>query len=136
MDQKAGGVMAALSFLLTNWQAILALGLLVVILGALAWFLKNWKLAVAAVAIAALYFAGQALWTNGYKTHVAEEVEKQTKALREQINQMNVAAEMDAQRAIDDANKISELETKSNETPANSGACLDIDGARRVRDIK
>lgn len=128
--------MATLAFLIGNWQAIVALTLCLVVLGALAWFLKNWKIAAAAVALLVVYFAGQALWTAGYKARVAEDVAKQTKILTERIETMNKVAEEEAKRAIEDANKIAELEAKANETPANSGACLDSDSAGRVRDIK
>ncbi len=128
--------MAVLSFLSNNWLAVVAIVLVVVVLGAVAWLLKNWKVAAAAVAVLAVYFGGQALWTAGYNAKVAEVVAAQTKQLQDQLDRMNRASEADAKRAQEDADKIAQLESKANETPANTGACLDIDSARRVRDIR
>jgi energy-coupling factor transporter transmembrane protein EcfT len=136
LQRREAELMAVLSFLSNNWLAVGAIVLVVVALVAVAWFLKNWKVAAAAVAVLAIYFGGQALWTVGYNAKVAEVVAAQTKQLQDQLDRMNRASEADAKRAQEDADKIAQLESKANETPANTGACLDIDGARRVRDIR
>jgi cell division protein FtsX len=128
--------MWALSYLWANFALILVVTLAVVGLGFLAFFLKNWKAALAAVVVLGLGFAYMQIDKNAYQRRVSEEAAERVDALKKQIKNMNEAAEADALRAIEDANKIAELETKANETPANSGACLDIDGARRVRNIK
>lgn len=129
-------MMWALSYLWANFALIAVVTLAVVGLAVLAFFLKNWKAALAALVVLGLGFAYMQIDKSAYQRRVSEEAAEKVKALTDQIDNMNKVAEADVQRAIEDATKIAELEGKANETPANNGACLDIDGARRVRDIK
>lgn len=57
-------------------------------------------------------------------------------ALEETQRKLNVAAELNARKAKDDAEYIERLEGKINETPPNPDRCLDAAGAGRVLDIE
>jgi predicted negative regulator of RcsB-dependent stress response len=125
-----------LSYVWANFALIAVVTLAVVGLGLLAFFLKNWKAALIAVVILGAGFGYMWIDKNAYQRRVSEEAAEKVSALENHIQKLNVASEADSKRAAEDAIKIAELEAKANETPANNGACLDIDSARRVRDIK
>jgi hypothetical protein len=128
--------MAYLSYLGAHWTLILSVGLTVVALAAAGFFLKNWRMAVAAVAILGAGFAYQWINMEGYKRRVAEEAQVQVHALQERLEGLQRVAVADTLRAVADHNKISELEKLASETPTNDRACLDADAARRVRAIQ
>lgn len=129
-------MMWLLSYVWANFALIAVVTLAVVGLAVLAFFLKNWKAALAALVILGAGFAYMWIDKTAYQRRVSEEAAEKVLALENHIKKMNDAAEAHDKRAAEDATKIAELEVKANETPANSGACLDIDSARRVRDIK
>jgi apolipoprotein N-acyltransferase len=126
----------ALSYIGTNVALIVVVALLVIALGAVAWFAKNWKVAVAAVLILAAGLAYQQIDKNAYERRVSEEAAEKVKTLQARIDTMNQINQANAERAIEDATKIAEMERIASETPANAGACLDRDAAGRVRSIK
>jgi Flp pilus assembly protein TadB len=128
--------MAYLSYLGAHWALIIAVALVVIVLGALAWFLKNWKLAVAAFAVLAVGFAYQAVDMQGYKRRVAEDAARQVKVLQDRLDTLNAVNRAYSSRYADDQKKFSELEKKASETPPNSSVCLDRAGARRVQSIR
>lgn len=126
----------ALSYISANWALIVSVVLVIVGLGFLAFFLKNWKAAAAALAIAALAFAFQ--WTdrNAYQRRVNEESVAAFERLKSNLELANQIADDHMKRAEVDAAKIEELERLAASTPANSNACFDIDTTRRVRALR
>lgn len=129
-------MLGTLAFLGTNWQWVIVVGLAVASLAAVAWLFKNWKPVLVAVGLLVVYFGGQALWVDGYNTHVAEEVARQTAALQARLDATNAAAQADAMRAQRASGRIAELERKAADTPANDNECLDEGAARRVGGIR
>lgn len=127
--------MWALSYLGANAALIAVVALAIIALGALAWFAKNWKLAVAAVVILAAGFSYMQIDKNAYQRRVAEEKAEQVRTLQNRIDTLNKANQADAERAIENATEIARLDALAHDTPANSGDCLDIDATRRVRSI-
>jgi glucan phosphoethanolaminetransferase (alkaline phosphatase superfamily) len=135
----AGGeetLMWLLSYIGGNFALILVVFLAVVALGAVAWFAKNWKVAVTAVVILGAGFAYMQIDKNAYQRRVAEETAAEVNALKARIALTNAAAEREAKRAIADAEQISELKRKASETPPNAGECFDAAAADRVRSIR
>lgn len=129
-------MLGTLAFLGTNWQWVVVVILAVAALGAVAWLFKNWKPVLVAVGLLVVYFGGQALWVDGYNTHVAEEVARQTAMLQARLDAANAAAQADALRAQQASDRVSELERQAADTPANADKCLDVDAAKRVGGIK
>ncbi len=125
-----------LSYVGANWALILVVALAVIALGAVAWFARNWKVAVAALAILAAGFAYQQIDKNAYQRRVAEEAAKQIKTLQDRITTMNKANDENAERAINDAAEIGRLRALAGDTPANDAPCLDRDAAERVFRIR
>ena len=128
--------MAYLSYLGAHWALIIAVALVVIVLGALAWFLKNWKLAIAAFTVLAVGFAYQAVDMQGYKRRVTEDAARQVKVLQERLDTLNAINRAYSSRYADDQKKLSELEKQASETPPNSSPGLPADAARRVRNIR
>lgn len=129
-------MLGTLAFLGVNWQWVVAVGLAVAALAAVAWFFKNWKPAAVAVGLLVVYFGGQALWVDGYNTHVAEEVARQTATLQARLDATNAAAQADALRAQQASDRIADLERQAADTPSNADKCLDENAAKRVGGIK
>lgn len=125
-----------LSYLGANLALVLVVVLAVVALGAVAWFAKNWKVAVAAVVVAAAGLYAQQFDKNGYDRRVAEEVAEQTKVLQDRLNTLQAVNTADAERALAANARIAELETLAAQTPANDNQCLPEDAAKRVGDIR
>lgn len=125
-----------LSYVGANWALILVVVLAVVALGAVAWFAKNWKVAVAAIAVLAAGFAYQQIDKNAYQRRVSEEAAARVKTLEARLDAVNKINQADAERAINDAAEIGRLREMAKATPANGGPCLDIDAAGRVSGIK
>lgn len=128
--------MALLLYLISHWVLVLVTVLSVAGLGVAAWVFKNWKMALAAIAVAVFGFMYQGAVMHGINLQIAKQAAEKIEILEGRIDVMNKAAELHAARAMVDAAKIEELENIANETPANNGACLDIDSARRLRNIK
>ena len=127
--------MAYLSYLGSHWSLFLIVVLSVVVLGTASWFLKNWKLAAAAILLVVAGLAYQSANMEGYKRKVAEDAQAQLSTLKFRLGALQLSQALDAQRATSYAYLNSQLDTLSRETPHNDGACLDLDAARRVRAI-
>lgn len=122
-------------FLSSNWALVLAGVLAIVICGAIAWFTRNWKVAVVGLGILAALYAGQYLFTAGVNAEVARQVARERVALENRIKLANEIADHHIKRAEEDAAKIEELERLAAQTPANPDACLDRDSVGRLRNI-
>jgi signal transduction histidine kinase len=127
--------MILLSYLGAHWLLFIIVVLATVVLGAAAWFLKNWKLAAAAIVLVIAGLAYQAADMEGYKRKVSEDSAAQVLALSKRLLAVNMAAALDAQRATSDAYLNSKLDALSRETPHNDSTCLDLAATRRVRAI-
>jgi len=124
-----------LSYVGSHFALIIATVLAVILLGAVAWFAKNWKVAVAAVAVVVAGLAYQQIDKSAYQRRVAEEAAAQVKTLQGRLNTVNAVNEAYGKRYASDQKELSELRKLARETPANSSPCLDRDAARRVRSI-
>jgi hypothetical protein len=125
-----------LSYLSANFALIIVVVLAVIALGAVAWFAKNWKVAVAAGCVLAAGFAYQQIDKNAYQRRVAEEAAQQVRVLQGRLDALQAANQADAKRAATDAVTIDALRQQAAQTPANDAACLDGDAAKRVGDIR
>jgi thiol:disulfide interchange protein len=125
-----------LSYVGSNFGLIIMVALSVAALGAVAWFAKNWKVAVAAAVVLALGFAYMQVDKNAYQRRVSEEAREQVEILQRRLGALQLTAKADAARSAEDQKRIAELERLASETPPNTGACLDRDAARRVRAIR
>lgn len=128
--------MALLTYFGANWLLVIVVVLAVAIVGACAFFLKNWKLAVATVALIVFGLLYQNAVTSGIKIQMAKDADDKVKALTGRIQTLNELADADAKKAEEDAKRISELEALANATPKNDAPCLDRDAARRVLRIR
>jgi hypothetical protein len=128
--------MALLSYLASHWVLFILVVLSVAGLSAGAWFLKNWKLAAAAIVLTVAGLAYQAADMEGYKRKVSEDAQEQLSTLKSRLGVLQLVAQADAARQKADRSHIDQLETLSRETPHNDGACLDLDAARRVRAVR
>jgi cell division protein FtsB len=128
--------MAALSYLGAHWTLIIVVVLAVAVLGYLAFILKNWKAALAAVVLVMAGLAYQSADLAGYKRRVNEEAQAQVKLLNSRLAVLEAVSKAYNARAAYDAATIKKLEDEAKETPANSDQCLPADAARRVRSIR
>jgi apolipoprotein N-acyltransferase len=129
-------MMWALSYLGANFALVIVVVLAVLALGAVAWFAKNWKVAVVAVIIAAAGFGAQQFDKNGYDRRVAEDVAQQTKVLQGRLDALAKVAAAYAERAANDADAIAALREQASHTPANNSLALPEDSAKRVGDVR
>jgi hypothetical protein len=127
---------AFLTYLGGHWTIVIACVLGVVLLGGLSFMLRNWQFAALAIALAVIGFLYQGAVTDGIKLQMAKDAIAQTNFLREQIETLNAANDLDAQRAKDDKTIISQLEEQVRATPKNDASCLDANSARRLRNIR
>lgn len=95
----------------------------------LLWALKNWKLIALVAAVLSIF-------TLGYKLRSAMDAYEQVETLKRRLGALQITDAVNAKRLAADSKTIAELERKASETPANSGACLDRDAARRVRSVR
>lgn len=128
--------MWALSYIGANFALILVVVLAVVALGSIAWFAKNWKVAVAAALVLLAGLAYQHIDKTAYQRRVAEEAAQQAKTLQARIDTLSDINNANAARAIQDEIKISKLKEQAGQTPANSADCLDENAAGRVGGIR
>lgn len=124
------------SYIGSNFALILVVTLAVIALGAVAWFAKNWKVAVAAVVVLGLGLAYQQIDKNAYQRAVAEQAAAKVAILQSRLDALNRVAEADAARAAEDALYIAALEANAGITPPNNGPCLDADAAKRIGGIR
>lgn len=127
--------MILLSYMAAHWTLVLLVTVAILGLSAASWFLKNWKLAAAAIVLLCAGLAYQAVDMEGYKRRVSEDSAAQVQLLAKRLLAVNMTAALDAQRATADAYLNSKLDDLSRATPPNNGACLDLPAARRVRAI-
>jgi uncharacterized membrane protein len=125
-----------LSYIGSTFGLIIVTGVAVVGLGAVAWFSKNWKVALAALGVLALGFLYMQVDKSAYQRRVNEEKAAEIATLKHRIGALQLATKADADRAGKDQARIKELERLASETPPNTGACLDRDAARRVRAVR
>jgi apolipoprotein N-acyltransferase len=125
-----------LSYLAAHFGLIIVVTLAVVALGAVAWFAKNWKVAVAAAAVLAAGFAYMQIDKNAYQRRVAEEAAAQVKLLQGRLDTVGAINKAYTDRYLTDQKALSDLKRIARETPKNDAACLPLDAARRVRSIK
>jgi len=124
------------SYVTANFALILVVVLAVVALGALAWFAKNWKLALAALVVLALAFAYQQIDRNAYQRRVSEEAATKVAIIQKRLEALNSLAEAYTARYEADQAELTKLKRIASETPINRSPCLDLNAARRVRDIR
>jgi hypothetical protein len=121
-----------LSYIGSTWALILAVVIAVVALGAIAWFSRNWKVAVAAVVILGAGLAYQQIDKNAYERRVSEEAAAQVKALQARVALLDMINRSYAEQAAKDADDLSHLREQAGNTPANGGPCLDEGAADRI----
>ncbi len=125
-----------LSYLGANLALVLVVVLAVVALGVVAWFAKNWKVAVAAACVLAAGLAYQQVDKTAYQRRVSEEAAARVAVLQGRLDTLQDVNTADAERALAANARIAELETLAAETPANNNQCLPEDAAKRVGDIR
>ena len=128
------------SYLAANFALVTVTGLAVAALGAIAFFARNWKAAVAAAAVLGAGFAYQQIEKSAYQRRVAEEAAAQVDQLKQRLNVLNAASEQDARRAAADQARISDLEEQARAKPAATDqsrhVCFDRTATRRVSAIR
>uniref|UniRef100_E6VL47 Uncharacterized protein n=1 Tax=Rhodopseudomonas palustris (strain DX-1) TaxID=652103 RepID=E6VL47_RHOPX len=124
------------SYIGSNFALILAVTAAVVALGAVAWFAKNWKVAVAALAVLGAGFAYMQIDKNAYQRRVTEEAATKVRTMEDRLRIMNALSKAYTDRYVADQKELSELKRRASETPENSSPCLDRDAARRVQSIR
>lgn len=125
-----------LSYLGANFALIAVVALSVLALAAIAWFTKNWKAAVAAGMVLIAGLSYQQIDHNAYNRAQAEQKAREVAVLQGRIAALEQASANDAARAAADAATIDALREQASQTPANDAACLDIDAAKRVGEIR
>lgn len=121
-----------LSYIGSNFALIVIVTLLVVAFGTIAWFTKNWKVAVTAVAILAIGLAYQQVDKNAYQRRIAEEAAARVRLLQAHLDTLNKVNQADAEQAAKDAAEIEQLRTVAGDTPDNASPGLPLDAAKRV----
>lgn len=132
-----------LSYVGSNFALIAVVVLAVLALGAVAWFAKNWKVAVVAVLVLAAGLAYQHIDKTAYQRRVAEEAAEQIAAakaeaekLQARLDTVNAINQQNAERAMTDAAEIERLQKLAGQTPADSTPALKRDAVGRVRNIR
>jgi len=128
--------MPSLTYLSANWLLVIIVILAVAIVGVCAFFLKNWKLAVATVVLIVFGLLYQNAVTSGIKIQMTKDAEEKTKLLTDRLDAANKTNDTYAAQAAKDAQTISDLEAKANEIPENDSPCLDSDSVGRLRSIR
>lgn len=123
-------------YLGSHWILVIAAVATVVGLGALAWFLKNWRLALAAIIVAIAGFMYQGAVMHGIQLQLAKDAARNIEILQGREDALKQLVIKDAAQAVADSAKISELERTASETPKNEGACLPADAAGRIGRVR
>lgn len=127
---------AFLLYLAAHWSLVIAVTLIAVGLGAAAFFLKNWKIALVAIFIVAAGLSFQGAVQHGINLEIAKQVAIKTKVLEGRLATYQTLAAKDTARALEDKKLNDALERLSSETPANDSKCFGIDATRRVQSIR
>lgn len=125
-----------LSYVGANFALVLVVVLAVLALAAVAWFAKNWKVAVAAIVMAIGGLLYQQHDKNVWERAQAEQNARELRILQDRIGVLLTISAADAQRAKAAEATIDALRSQARDTPANNSACLPETAARRVGDIK
>lgn len=125
-----------LSYVGSNFALIAVVVLAVVALGAVAWFARNWKVAVAAVAVLAAGLAYQYIDKTAYQRAVNEQKAREIAIIQKRFDTLAEVAKAYAERASEDAATIDALRNLASDTPANNAPGLPKDSAERVGNIK
>lgn len=125
-----------LSYLGANFALIAVVVLLVIALGAIAWFAKNWKVAVAAILLVCAGLGYQQIDKNAYQRRVSEEAAAQVQVLQGRLDTLAAVTAEDAKSAKADSEYIKALETVIGDTPPNATVCLDAETSKRIGDVK
>lgn len=125
-----------LSYIGSNFALIAVVILAVVALGAVAWFAKNWKVAVAAAAVLAIGLAYQQVDKGAYQRRVSEEAAARVRLLQAHLDVLNKVTADDAKRAQEDAAEMERLRALAGATPTNVTVALPVDAASRIGAIK
>lgn len=129
-------MMWALSYIGSNFALILVVILAVVALGAVAWFARNWKVAVAAVIVLGAGLAYQQIDKSAYQRAVNEQKAREIAILQARMNTLAEVNAEYAKKASEDAATIDALRDLASHTPENNSPGLPEDAAKRVGDIK
>lgn len=119
----------------SHWMLVIIAVLVVAALGALGFFLKNWKMIVAAIVVAIFGFMYQGAVTSGIKLQMEKDAAAQVELLQGRIDTLNTIAASHALRLKADDEYTDGLEDQASETPKNDTLCLDAAAASRVRAI-
>lgn len=125
-----------LSYLGANFALIVVVTLAVLALAAVAFFARNWKVALAAIAVLAAGFAYMQIDKNAYQRRVSEEAAAQVAMLRGRLVTLQKQTDADAERAKTDATYIETLEAEASQTPANATPGIPADVAKRIGAIR
>jgi apolipoprotein N-acyltransferase len=125
-----------LSYIGSNFALILVVTLAVAALGAFAWFARNWKAAVAALALLAAGFTYMQIDKSVYQRRVAEEAASKVRVMEDRLRIMSAISKAYTDSYVVDQNALNELKRRASETPPNNAPCLDRDAARRVQSIR
>lgn len=128
--------MSLLVYLAAHWGLVIATVLAVLALGVAAFFLKNWKIAVAAVAVSIAGFVYQGAVMSGIQLQMAKDNVAIVKQLKDRLTTMENVSAADTARAIADNEKITELESRASEVHTDNRIGLDAAAVGRVRSIK
>lgn len=123
-------------FLLSNWQIALTVLLAVVILGAVAWMLKNAWVAVAGVAVLVGYFAYQDAWVKGAEACRAQVAEAVAAERERQQSVSNDVLEAARRRGEARDAEMQDLREKVEAYETATECVLDGVAARRLQDIR
>jgi len=123
-------------FLFSNWQIALTVLLAVVILGAVAWLLKNAWVAVAGVAVLVGYFAYQDAWVKGAEACRAQVAEAVAAERERQQSVANDVLEAARRRGEAREAEVRDLQAKVESYETATECVLDGDNARRLQDIR
>ena len=126
----------ALSYIGANFALVLVVAFAVLALAAVAWFAKNWKVAVAALAILVAGLAYQQIDHNAYNHAQAEQKAREFRVLQDRLGALLTISAADEQRAKAAEATIDALRSQARDTPANNKPCLPKDAAKRVGGIK
>lgn len=128
--------MWALSYIGSNFALILVVVIAVIALGAVAWFARNWKVAVAALLVLGAGLAYQHVDKTAYQRRVSEEAAAEVATLKGRLATLQKQTDADAERAKADAAYIESLEALAGETPPNDTPAIDKATANRIGAIK
>jgi hypothetical protein len=106
-----------------------------ILLELIPFILRNWKLALVALALLGAGIVLERANMHGYQRRINEEKAQEITLLKDRIATLYLVSSQDTQRAVADAKLNTQLETLASDTPKNDGPCLDASAAHRVWSI-